>query len=92
MQLILKKPIVLGGDMPTVTVLNFREEVVAGDMRGITIRDSMTFDEVVKIASRLTGQPDAVMAKLSVADLGEVVRIVGGFLNGGPETGAAPSP
>ncbi len=87
----LKKPIKLGEAGELISELVFREEMTAGDMRGIPVRDPMNFEDVCKIAGRLTGQPDAVINRLSIADTGEVVRIVGGFLNAGQETGVEPS-
>ena len=90
MQLILKKPVQLTADGPSVTALNFREEMVTGDMRGILVRQDMPWEDVMKIAARLTGQTDVVMNRLSIADGGEVVRLVGLFLNAGQETGPTP--
>jgi hypothetical protein len=69
--------------------LTFREEVVAGDLRGVPMRDPMLFDDLLKIAGRLCGQPDNVMAKLSVGDLLEVAPFVAGFIGGSPPTGTA---
>lgn len=92
MKLALKKPIRLGDTTPEVTELTFREEVVAGDLRGM--RDSSLADplveDVLKIAGRLTGQPDAVMNRLSPEDFGGVRAIIHGFFKAGPETGTKP--
>lgn len=92
MKHVLKKAIQIGETQPPVTELNFREEVVAGDLRGIrqsSLADPMV-DDVLKIAGRLTGQPEAVMNRLSPDDLGNVMEIVHGFFKAGPETGTKP--
>jgi hypothetical protein len=86
----LTTPIQFGEE--TIAELRFREEAVAGDMRGIPMRDPMYWDDLLKLAGRLCAQPDAVISKLSMADLQEVVPLVAGFLGGGPATGSAPSP
>lgn len=89
MKLTLEKPIVVGEQ--TITELIFREEVVAGDLRGTTIRETMSYDDLLKIAGRLCGQTDQVMNRLSVArgDLARVMDAVGSFITGdpGPKTG-----
>lgn len=91
MKYVLKNPIQLG-EGPAVTELNFREEVVAGDMRGLPMRDPMHWDEILKLASRLSGQPEAVINKLSFRDLTEVTKRVAGFIGAGLETGTTGSP
>lgn len=78
----LKNPIQVGEGAP-ITELNFRDEPVAGDMRGIPIRDPMLWDDILKLAGRLCAQPDAVMNRLSFGDLQEVAKLVGGFTGGG---------
>lgn len=88
MRYVLKKPIQVG-DAPPVTELNLREEVVAGDLRGVPMRDPMLFDDLLKIAGRLCAQPDNVMARLSFQDLMEVAPLVAGFIGGSPPTGTA---
>jgi hypothetical protein len=79
---VLKKAI-QRGENETITELHFRDEVVAGDMRGIIMREEMTFDDMLKIAGRLCAQPDDVMNKLSFADLSKVGALVGGFFEAG---------
>lgn len=92
MKLVLKKPVSVGET--TVAELSFREELVAGDLRGIKLSSlsDPASDDLLKIAGRLCGQTDAVMNKLSLADMSEVIGIIGGFLSGGLETGNKPSP
>lgn len=86
----LKEPVTIGSI--TVTELNFRERVVAGDLRGVPMRDPMYFEDLLKIAGRLCAQPDPVMNALGVEDAMEVVATVGGFIGGSQKTGPAPSP
>lgn len=88
MKLTLKAPVAHGE--VTITELNFREEIVAGDLRGVAMRDPMQYDELLKIAGRLCAQPDAVMNKLSLADTLGVVEAVGSFFDGGLKTGKKP--
>jgi hypothetical protein len=76
----------------TVTELNFREKVVAGDLRGVPMRDPMHFDDILKIAGRLCAQPDPVMNALSIEDAMGVVETVGGFIGASQKTGKEPSP
>ena len=92
MKLVLKKPIQLGSD-PEVTELVFRDEICAGDLRGIKLSSiaDMATDDVLKIAGRLCAKPDAVMNKLGAADLFKVVEVVGGFLADGLGIGTAAS-
>lgn len=90
MKIALQKPIAHGSE--SISELNLREEIVAGDMRGIPMRDPPHWDDLLKIAGRLAAQPDAIMAKLSFADMQEVVLRVAGFMAAGQETGPTPSP
>lgn len=88
MKLELKKPIQIG-EAAAITHLTFREEICAGDLRGMKVNalgDPST-DDMLKIASRLCGEPDPVLAKLSLADLVEVLGLVSRFLQSGLETG-----
>lgn len=86
----LTTPVTVGSD--TVTELKFREKIVAGDLRGVPMRDPMHFEDLLKIAGRLCAQPDPVMNSLEFADAMEVVGVVGGFMAPSPKTGSAPSP
>lgn len=92
MKLVLKDEIPLG-ELEPLRELNFRERIVAGDMRSIKVNSlsDPSLDDLLRIAGRLCGQPDAVLNKLSLADLAEVVALVGSFLSGGPKTGSTPS-
>lgn len=92
MRLVLKKPVMLGETGSPVSELLFREELVAGDLRGIKLSSlsDPTSDDLLKISGRLCGQTDLVMSKLCLADMAEVLSIVSSFLAGGLETGNKP--
>lgn len=88
MKYVLKEPITVGET--TVTELIFREKICAGDLRGLPMREPPHFDDMIKIAGRLCGQPDPVIFKLTGDDIGEVIGIVSGFMGAGAETGKTP--
>jgi hypothetical protein len=92
MLLKLTKPIQLGKEGSPVSELNFREEIVAGDLRGLkaSAMADPQMDDFILIAARLTAQPPALLNQLCMADFGEVVTAVSGFLNAGQETGTTP--
>lgn len=90
MKITLKRPVIHGSE--TIAELTLREEVVAGDMRGLPMRDPPHWDDLLKIAGRLAAQPDSVMARLSFADTSKVIEVVAGFMGAGLETGPTPSP
>lgn len=95
MKLTLKKPIVVGEKNPiTITELNFREDMCAGDLRGLRASSlsDPKMEDLLLIAGRLCAQPDPVMQKLGLEDFGEVVSLVQGFINAGQETGTTSSP
>lgn len=93
MKYVLKRPITVGEKGQPVTELVFREEVVAGDLRGIKLGDmgQLFTDDVLKIAGRLSGQTDVVMNRLGLEDFARVVEIILPFLNPGQPTGSEPS-
>jgi len=90
----LKKPIQVGEKGEPITALVFREDVVAGDLRGLKLgaMGDLATDDILKIAGRLCAQPDIVMNKLSLDDFAEVIKVVLPLLQGGPPTVTAPSP
>lgn len=75
----LKTPITFGRD--EIKELSFREPV-AGDFFGLPI-DKQTVGDVMALASPLCGKPPAALAKLSLADMKEVLEVVGGFMTAG---------
>lgn len=84
----LKKPVKIG-TAPDITELTFREEVCAGDLRGVKIQALQDPDtaDILKLGGRLCAQPDEVMNRLGIADLLETTRMVTGFLFSGLLTG-----
>lgn len=84
MKYVLKKPIQVG-EGPLVTELNFREEVVSGDLRGIKFSDLQDPkpEDILKIAGRLCGQTDVTLSKMHFVDLMEVTPLVLGFFTSG---------
>lgn len=86
----LKRPILVTSESPPIAELTFREEVCAGDMRGIDMKANLTWDEAMKVAARLSAQPEAIMNKMGIDDATEVATIVMGFINGGPQAGKTP--
>jgi hypothetical protein len=90
MKYTLMVPIQFGSE--TITELTIREKVVAGDMRGIEMRQRPLHDDIMKLAGRLTGQPDPVIQAMAFADYIEVANLVAGFIDPGPATGNTPSP
>lgn len=80
----LKTPIMHGGD--EITELVFGREMVAGDLRGISVRD-LTHDNVLEIASRITGIPFPILRQLRVPDYMQINELIAGFLFPSPETG-----
>ncbi len=87
----LKRPLRLTESAAEVTELHLREELCAGDLRGIKLATlgDMATEDVLKVTSRLCGQPEALLAKLHVADLMKIAEIVVGFLGSGLEIGNA---
>jgi hypothetical protein len=74
--LTLSVPIVDGNT--TVTSLTFRDGTL-GDMRGIRVQQAPLVDDLVLIASRLSGVSLAVLFKLAPADSAEVMAVAADF-------------
>jgi hypothetical protein len=75
----LRAPISFGKE--TVEELTFRLPT-AGELRKLSIRTGFELDYVLGLAGVISGQPDAVINKLSGEDLEEVVAVVSGFTPG----------
>jgi hypothetical protein len=92
-KLVLKEPIEFGEKGPPITELNFRERIVAGDLRGIRVSElgDPPLEKLLTVAGRLSGQPEGVMSKLGLLDLDEVVNAVDGFIRACRKTGTTPS-
>lgn len=72
----LKSPLKHGTE--EIAELVFGREMVAGDLRGISIRD-LTHDNVCDVASRITGVPAPILRQLKMPDYLEVAEVVSGF-------------
>lgn len=69
----LKHPIKFGSE--TIAELTLRRGK-AGDMKGIELRDdAIPANDLMRIASRLSGQQIEVIAELDVEDAGEVMSV-----------------
>lgn len=86
----LRTPTLEGEDL--VSELSFRDEVCAGDYRGIKMSSlaDPEMDSLMKVASRLCGRTEAFLAKLGNRDAWEVATLVRGFMNAGLEDGSTP--
>lgn len=80
----LKSPLKHGEE--EIRELVFGREMVAGDLRGISVGD-MTHDNVCEIASHITGVPTPILRRLKMPDYLEVAEVVGGFFGDSPSTG-----
>lgn len=85
----LQKPVVVrntdGEEINRVEQLTIRTEVVSGDLRGIPMRSPPWADDLLKMISRLSGQPDNVVNRLSIQDFNVVAEAVLGFMEGSPD-------
>lgn len=86
----LRSPIQFGKDQ-LIEELTFRPPT-AKDFRRLAIVSGYEMDTVLTLAGRLSGQPDAVIDKLTGGDLEEVIAIASGFMPGSQSTGKTPSP
>lgn len=78
----LDDPIQYGSE--TISQLELRKPK-AKDMRGLPLQ--MGMDDMLKLASRVSAQPDSVIDELSIGDLGRVMEVVGNFIEAGRVTG-----
>lgn len=94
----LERPLKIGEQGAQITELNLRERICAGDYRGLKLGSLMTavgdvpVDDYLKIASRLSGQPDAVINDLGEADLAAVINAINSFRMAGQKTSTTASP
>lgn len=87
MKYALKRPIKVG-DAPEITSLTLREELSAGDLRGLKLRSlasplDMSVDDMLKIVGRLSGRSDPEMSRLSPEDFGALGEIIADFFSSG---------
>ncbi len=94
----LERPLKVGEKGAELTELVLRERLCAGDYRGLKLGSLMTtvgevsIDDYLKIASRLSGQPDTVINDLSEGDLGQVINAINSFRLAGQKTATTASP
>lgn len=82
-------PIEIGGQR--TEELTFRRGRL-GDMKGVKIGGTLEADSLLLVASRMCGQPLAVLERLDADDAGEVMQLVIGFFGKCLATGSVPSP
>lgn len=82
----LTNPIVQGSE--TITSLTFPGSLKGRHVRDMPLTSQMTAGDLLKIASRMCGEPPSVMDELEGADLMDVLSLVGGFLQPGQKTGS----
>ena len=87
----LLRPVTLGKE--EITQFELREIAELGDVLGIPmarLQDPWT-DDYMTVIGRLSGQPDAVLRQLSIADFQALSALVAGFLvDGLPTSDTAP--
>ncbi len=92
MKIVLQRPIKVG-EKGEVTELHLRERLCAGDYRGLKLGSLMAttlaevpVDDYLKLAARLSGQPDLVINDLSELDLAAVINAINDFRSAGQKT------
>lgn len=80
----LKEPVQWGEETRTTIVVTRR--LKAKDFKGIKASD-IRFDDMMKLISRVTGEPIAFIEELDAADLFEASQVVQSFLPSGLTTG-----
>lgn len=81
----LKKPIEWGEE--TITQLEFKVPTI-GDIKFMKLTDP-TLDDILKLGSKLSGQPQKMIEALSIADGMAVAELLGNFLGASQKTGEA---
>lgn len=81
----LKEPIQWGSD--TVTKLEFKKPTI-GDIKFMKLTEP-TLDDILKLASKLSGHSQQLIDRLSIQDGMEVADLLGNYLSPSPETGKA---
>lgn len=78
-ELTLRKPVVLGSDV--IEVLTFNREPTAGDAASLPVTD-MKQGDFITLLSKVTGQTDVMIKKLSYRDFTDSLEILNYFLLG----------
>jgi len=79
----LQEPIPFGKD-ETINEIVFQRRLKAKDLMGIKVQD-MTFDDMLKIISRMTVQSMAIIKELDGVDFMEASEVVNSFLPNGAQ-------
>jgi hypothetical protein len=82
----LKEPIAWGSE--TVSKLEFRKPQI-GDIKFMKLTEP-TLDDILRLASKLSGQSQQLIDSLSIQDGMEVADLLGNYLGPSPETGKVP--
>ena len=82
----LKFPFQYGKDR-LVSEVVFTRRLKAKDFRGIAV-SNITFDDMLKLISKSTGESQAVIDELDTEDMMACTEVINGFLSSGQQTGA----
>lgn len=80
----LQEPIEWGKETRTTVVVNRR--LKAKDFKGI-VASNIRFDDMMRLISKVSGEPIAFIEELDAADLFELSKVVQSFLPSGLTTG-----
>lgn len=83
----LLEPVEFGSEH--ILELEFKKPTI-GDIKGMKLTDP-SLEDILKIASKLSGQSMQIIDRLSIADGLAVAEIVGNFLSPSPPTASQPS-
>lgn len=75
----------------TVSTLVFTRKPVAGDLRGMSLRELDKADNLMTLAARLCSVPPSVINQLDMEDFMELGAVLTDFLPGGQRTGSEPA-
>jgi len=82
----LTEPVQWGKDELPRTEITINRRLKAKDFKGIVAGD-IKFDDMVKMLSKISGEPIAFIEELDAADMITAVEVINSFLSGGPKTG-----
>lgn len=88
----LLEPVEFGGIEVTSLALATRVRGKHLKMAGMSLTDTPTWEEYIKLIAALSGQPDRLIEELCFSDLQMLVVMVGGFLAPSRPTGGSGSP
>lgn len=81
----LQYPLDRGEKLGQLTELVFERQAIANDFKGLST--SLTIDEQVTLASRLTEVPRAILGRLRAPDLFKTLETISSFLQPSPADG-----